>query len=300
MRRWFASSVRFPMPEVDSHDSLLKRLVLWYALQFPYHQGKWRVIDALVRAFGIETADRGKTFGVQRDNVNWRLNTECIVQRTLYYHGCLDRFASRELFDAVAPGKVFFDVGAYFGYYALRAARRGAQSFAFEPMPGNFAHLQQHLALNPALDVQAIQAAVADQAGTARLALPRDDNRGRGHLVSEAAATEEAIVEVQTVPLDQFVRERGLTRVHAMKIDVEGAEMRVLEGARELIDRDHPVIFMEVNAPCLERFGVTPDQLLERMRRSGYRLVRVDGRGRREFRRLEANEDYANVLCLPG
>jgi len=77
-------------------------------------------------------------------------------------------------------------------------------------------------------------------------------------------------VSVPAVPIDDYVRLRGISRVDVMKIDIEGSEMRALAGAAGLIARDHPDIIVESNALTCGANGYSYRDLLRRLRDFGY------------------------------
>jgi FkbM family methyltransferase len=266
-----------------------------YATRLPYHRGKWRVVESALRLSGIEEIDRGQTFEVGRAGLRWRLNTECAVQRRLYYHGGFDVHDVRELLARVPAGGVFFDIGSYFGYYSLRAAQRGARVCAFEPDAANFALLAQHIALN-SFDqtIRAFPLALSDAPGRARFAGASAENRGTGHL----ASTDEAGGEVALTTLDAFVAEQGIERLDALKLDVEGAECRVLAGGEETLRRFRPALLVELNPPCLERAGASELALLGRLSDLGYRCWRATAHGLVPF--TERTAEYLNLICLPN
>lgn len=276
---------------------MIRRAIETYALRFPYHPGKWRVVEAAVRLSGLEAEDQGRTFEVERAGVRWRLGIDCAVQRRLFYHGVFDIHDVKALLAHVPEGGIFFDVGSYFGYYALLAARRGAEVHAFEPSPPNFAHLYEHAALNPWARLHCHRIALSDEVGRAAFALASDDNRGTGHLVTPGSG--EAYSEIQATTLDAFVDAKKIGRIAALKIDVEGAELRVLRGAENTLRRDRPVLLVEVNEPCLRRAGGSAAELTDALRALDYRLVRTAYAGPSEFVSLAPREDYTNVLCLP-
>ena len=134
------------------------------------------------------------------------------------------------------PGDTVFDVGAHAGYYTLLASRLvGPEGhvFAFEPNPRNLACLRRHVRLNRCDNVTVVEAAVARHTGAMRFDTSRGS--GRGRLCADGAA------EVATVSLDQFAEERGIVP-SLIKIDVEGSEVEVLEGARRLLAGCPPLV----------------------------------------------------------
>jgi FkbM family methyltransferase len=148
------------------------------------------------------------------------------------------------------PGNVFFDVGANVGYYALLAARLvGPQGavLALEPEPRNLSFLYRHKALNRAENLLVVPVACAAEQSLAFFRSGR--NFAEGHL-SDAAAPGDAIVATTT--LDLLAEKTGLTPT-AVKIDVEGAELDVLRGARRVLTTARPTLFLSLHSETLSR-----------------------------------------------
>lgn len=121
------------------------------------------------------------------------------------------------------PHDVFIDIGANAGIYSLTAAARGAKVLAIEPNPAVLERLSFNAALN-GFDVTTEQAAVSDSAGTFDLTLDRT-NLGGASLV-EARSREKISVRCDTL-LD-ILKKHWISRVTALKIDIEGAEDKAL------------------------------------------------------------------------
>jgi FkbM family methyltransferase len=121
---------------------------------------------------------------------------------------------------------VFVDIGANVGLFSLfvAATARIARILAIEPEPGNFARLAFNIAANPRLPITPLALALGDAEGTAFIVL---NARDRGGTRMAAAGTPDGI-EVKCRPLLAVVRDAGLTGIDALKIDVEGAEDKVL------------------------------------------------------------------------
>lgn len=277
--------------------SIVRQLAEFYALRLPYHRGKWRVVEAFASMLGYDKADRDKTFEVERSGLLWRLSPECTLQRRLLYHGQLDLLDTSFVLSWIKPGAVFADVGSYFGYYALRAAAAGAQVFAFEPLPGNFDLLTENIRLNDQKNVEAVPCAISDQIGKVSFSAPPAGNRGMGALAFREGHRR---VTVQSTTLDAFVKERQLQRLDVMKIDVEGAEVAVLKGAKETLARFRPKMLVEYNPTCLHRCGATGDDLLKLLREADYELFMLTKRGLKPFQKPDSAEDYLNLICLPA
>ena len=287
----------------------LERLILAYSVGLPNHPGKWRVVNALLRWTGVGRRRRTQPTLARRQGIDWLLSTDCWVQRTLYFHGEWDANELEALLAQVPPkpGVVFLDIGAYFGYYALTVARRlgvAVSVFAFEPLTMNYELLEANIRRNRFANVTAVRAALSEAPGEAVFTIPPAENRGSGHL--QTAAESAAGERVPVTTLDRFVRERGLPNVSAMKIDVEGAELGVLRGARDTLQRFHPILLLELNPTALGEHGTTPGDLLGLIADLGYRLFEVtkDGPKPIALKDLAARSDlvrgYTNLLCLPA
>lgn len=147
----------------------------------------------------------------------------------------------RVLADIVPAGRTAVDVGANKGVYARVLAGLASDVHAFEPNPRVFRWLERALPDN----VTAHQAALSDRDGEVDLYLPRRGRRysgSGGSLNSRKAEAKHGTVRVSARTLDSC----GLGDVGFIKIDVEGAEARVLAGARSTIERCRPVLQIEL------------------------------------------------------
>lgn len=147
----------------------------------------------------------------------------------------------RVLADIVPAGRTAVDVGANKGVYARVLAGLASDVHAFEPNPRVFRWLERALPDN----VTAHQAALSDLDGEVDLYLPRRGRRfsgSGGSLNPRKAEAKHGTVRVSARTLDSC----GLGDVGFIKIDVEGAEARVLAGARSTIERCRPVLQIEL------------------------------------------------------
>ena len=149
----------------------------------------------------------------------------------------------------VAPGGVAVDVGAHIGNHTLwMAAICGLDVVAIEPNPQSVAFLRENVALNGlGARVRVLQMAAGAVPG--RGAMPRIPawNTGLGRVHHDPKGP------VQVGTIDGL----ALPAVAVMKIDVEGAEVAVLEGARDTVARCRPLIYVEADGPT--RYGALSD-----------------------------------------
>lgn len=150
----------------------------------------------------------------------------------------------------VTAGSVAYDIGAHIGYMAhvlSRLVGPAGQVIAFEPDSANYAALTHNLAENRRSNVLALPLAVSDRTGSASFA-HFDSYSLVGHLARSDTPGDATLLPISTMSLDNFVYEQGHPAPGFIKIDVEGAEVQVLAGARRLLSEARPVLVAELRA----------------------------------------------------
>ncbi len=174
------------------------------------------------------------------------------------------------------PGDAALDVGANVGAYAILFGQwtgEGGRVLAFEPAPAAFEGLRQHIALN-GLEacVRPVQVAVSDAIGEAEFV--SDGVQGTNHLGNGAESNASVVIRVPTTTIDEICGREGL-HPRLIKIDVEGAELAVLRGARATIaamGRDAG-IFVEMHPAAWRTMGLSVDDMLAELATQGLRAV---------------------------
>ena len=187
----------------------------------------------------------------------------------------------------------FVDAGANIGYYALYAAPRVRRVWAFEPNPATLEILRANAAR--AGNIEVVPQALFSRPG--RMTLDVGSESEISHLVTPGAggAGGAATVEVEVTTLDDFVVARPDVRIAGIKIDVEGADLAVLEGAKATIARDRPLVLTEFS----ESAGNRPEDLAAFAAGLGYAMhafVRTAGPSRFALRAVDA-ADIAAGRC---
>lgn len=179
------------------------------------------------------------------------------------------KFAAIKSF--LKPGGVFLDVGANKGDFSLFAAKIvGSKGcvLAFEPEPSNVYWLKKNIQANKKKNIHVFEVALDNRNGTGELFL--GEKSGWHSLLANARATSEvSAVEVRTI--DHLFYEINFQRsITVMKIDVEGAELRVLEGAEQLLAREDLVLLMDLHP----QYGVEVRSVIDYLKRHGLRAFR--------------------------
>jgi FkbM family methyltransferase len=205
----------------------------------------------------MRMADGIITRGIRLGGRDWQLAGP--AEDSFFAHAD-GHVAGMEALAAVAatvlpPDGMVLDVGANIGLSALALAPLlpGGRILAVEPSPRTVAALHRTLALNGLQDRVAVEA-VAVGATPGEAAFHAAGHSAGAHLMDPgtlgAAALPQVRVPVETV--DALVARHGLARLDFVKIDVEGFETEVLDGARATLARHRPLVFAEFNAWTLQ------------------------------------------------
>lgn len=246
-----------------------------------------RTILAPRRMLGL-----GSEVRVNRGGIAWRLNLEEGIDLAIYLFGAFERGTQRVFGRSIRRGEVVLDIGANIGAHTLRLAEAvgpAGKVLAVEPTAYAFRRLTQLLGDNPSLarvviakqmllsspERQALPATIYS-----RWSLAKGGTEPR-HEAHEGIAEATLGAEVRT--LDQLVAEVGLTRVDFIKIDVDGWEVDVFRGARDVLTRFKPTILMELAPYVMTHDGRGTDELLRILTEAGYCFAELSQRPIRDI-----------------
>jgi FkbM family methyltransferase len=209
----------------------------------------------------------------------------------------------------VKRDSVCLDVGANVGpiTLALSALCPDGHVHSFEPAIQSFRFLERNAARNGVDNVSVHRLALSDTTGEAKLNYNREFTGGAFISDYLRDGAEEV---VPTTTLDDWAESSGLDRLDLVKIDVEGAEGRVLTGGRATIERFRPTLVLELNPICLRRMQRTAPREFFRRLHSYYgalgHLALVSESGKMlplyswgQLRRLLAEFMLCNLVCSP-
>jgi FkbM family methyltransferase len=229
---------------------------------------------------------RGHTATVKRGGVRWDLDLREGIDFSIYLLGAFERSTVKAYSRIVVPGSIVIDIGANIGAHTLflgQLCGRTGRVIAFEPTHYAFTKLKRNVEINPDISsrISCHQIMLVASAGDTvakevysswplRNSAPVElhaDHKGR--LIATAGATAET--------LDGALDRLGVHRVDFVKLDVDGHEAEVLEGAGRTFKRHHPAILMEL-APFVFRDDMGRFAfMLEFFWKLGYQLTNVSG-----------------------
>ena len=217
---------------------------------------------------------------IQRGGINYEIDLSEGIDLSLFMFGSFQDHVTKMKYYSLPLDAVVFDVGANIGGMALRFAQCAPQGhvYAFEPTAYAYQKLLRNLSLNPELSARTtpIQAFLSDQIEASRSVQAYsswkvDGSETDAHPVHGGVIHDGESVEVLTI--DEFCRTKGIERVDLIKIDTDGHELSVLQGARETLTRHLPCIIFEAGLYLIEEKGGTFDQYLDYLTAFGYKLI---------------------------
>ena len=191
-----------------------------------------------------------------------------------------------------------YDIGAHFGIYSVLMAQYG-DVIAFEPNPDVYKHLTK-TARNR--NIKAFNIALSDFNGRADLFVPEEASmsslinwtRDEDMAGIKKFAGDVTRTDCEVLKLDDFVKDHAIPLPDFMKIDVEGAEIKVLRGGQGTIARSRPKILFEVSEGLWEKQGTSHEEAQAFFESIDYRLF-LHGK---EVRRLDT--EWVDVLAIPA
>jgi FkbM family methyltransferase len=234
-------------------------------------------------SFGRNLFGKSDSAIVHRGGARYHLDLKEGIDFSIYLLGAFEPGTQKTLQKLVKPGDVVFDIGANVGAHTLGIAQSVGSSgkvYAFEPADFAFAKLKRNLALNPELEARTFPQQILLAANLAERPEPQIyaswplesdatvHPRLRGRLVS----AEHAVVET----LDNFIRREGIARLDLIKMDVDGHELPVLQGAGETLRRFQPTLVMEMSPYIHAEFHHSFAEFVEVLKVAGYSLRNAD------------------------
>ena len=260
-------------------------------------------------------------------SLNGSANDRSIIHALDYSGGYWEPYLMRVMQNRIAPDFVCLDIGANIGIFTLLMSglAPAGHVFAFEPSTQNMSYLRQNLALNHVQNATPLRNALWDQpgqielfyidelAGCSFIDTTADDSSGLKKIRSTVVQDWMGEIElhcvrdpVEGLRLDDWAAGAGLKRLDFIKMDAEGAEIAILNGARETIRRYRPTLVAEFNAVSLTQyFGLRPEEYYDQLAGIYPKLALIESDGNATpipdypwlSRRVETGKGWEDLLC---
>ncbi len=168
-------------------------------------------------------------------------------------------------------GMVCLDIGGNLGYYATLESKKVGDSgrvIAIEPSPINFKYLKHNLELQKMNNYEVHNLACGDSEGTVKFLISEHSNANRVLTDKEEIDPSMNIIEVPVKRVDELVEEFNIEQCDFLRMDVEGYEIYVLEGANSTLNKFKPMIQLELHFDKLGK--IKTEKLLKNFKNIGY------------------------------
>ncbi len=262
-------------------------------------KGYWTILAAkMLRTLGLRAALGRMTCRIKTPGESFardlRIHVELgdWISDDICRYGEWEPLLSRKIVEHARQGGLLVDAGANLGYFSLlwAAANSRNRAFAFEASPRVFTRLVRNIQLNR-LDsqIQTFQVAVSDRDGLSAFESGPLEQTGWGRLVD---APEAGSLNVVTARLDTLCS--IIPRIDVVKIDVEGADTRVLRGAEHLLrEKRVGAIYFEQSRERMAALGIAPGDAARLLEDCGYAVSHINDPA------YEGNEEVTQWQALP-
>jgi FkbM family methyltransferase len=252
-------------------------------------------------------------FRCSRINIRWSASGfPDLLTRHMMFEGMYQEDVLVALRHFVQKGDIVFDIGSHHGLMTVIAAIASGSTgkvVAFEPNPFVRTYTQKHIALNSLPNVIIEDIALSSRKGETSFFIQSGMVTWNSTIVEKFASQADTQITVPTTTLDNYVLDtRSIPRV--IKIDTEGSEFMILEGAKETLRKYQPVLIMEFHPVAAQAAGTTISKYVEFLEGEGYNLVTLKKNmfGYYHFNNQEpfneirhtAGNNLINVVCIPS
>lgn len=281
--------------------SLLASLLRLVLHLYPFERGKFRILSNIFLPLlapkpGLSSVTK------LRYGLRMKIDPSEFLQAHLYLFGSYELPTIRHIRSYLTPGAVCADVGAQMGYLSLAMATSAGRTtvvHSFEPEDANAARFRENMALNDIQNVHLHREAISNVEGMLQLFLSKTDNAGtHSTLYNERTVTEKSI-QIPATTLDAFARHHALQRLDLVKVDVEGAEFEVIQGADYVLRTFRPRVILELCDRLQVERGLSSRQIKEYMIERNYSVYTIADDGTPVPSGLDDPHINDNVLFIP-
>lgn len=200
----------------------------------------------------------------------------------------------------LAPDSVIIDVGAHAGQFAklFSALVPDGHVYAFEPGSYALSILEKVKKIHRLHNVTIVPAGLSNEKTTATLYMPVKKSGSMGYGLSHLAkekSRKEVEESISITTLDDFVQSEQLTKIDFIKADIEGWELKMLQGAETTLKKHRPVLMLEASDKWLRRAGDTRNDLLDFLTQLDYEIYGQDHKG--DIKKV--TPENGDIVCLP-
>lgn len=252
----------------------------------------------------IEISSEGVFITIGAENIKLKCDEQCARTapiETLNFNNyeLHERTHILNLLKEKTTAPFIVDVGANVGFYSLFLAKHFPKGkiMAFEPLPQNFELLKENLELNKAINIEILNRGLSKEEGSLEFYI--DPNCAvNASLKNVSDSKNVQVVKCPVSTMDIHLKNRS-QKVDFIKIDVEGGEFFVLQGAMDLLVKDKPMVFAEMLRKWCKPFGYHPNDIIQYMVDLNYKCLAVAPDGNlKNFKEMTEDTTETNFFFV--
>jgi len=217
---------------------------------------------------------------IRRDGINYKVDLTEGIDFSIFLFGNFQHYITQNRYFSLPDDAIVFDIGANIGSMAFKFAQLAQKGcvYAFEPTNYAFNKFKINLALNPDLSsrIVPLQLFVSEHSEIKHKIKAYSSWRIDGKYTN-AHPLHGGIIKpaesVVAVTIDDFCREREITRIDLIKIDTDGFEYSIIRGAQKSLGKFLPYIIFEIGIYVMEERGISFEQYYDYLSSFGYNLI---------------------------
>lgn len=232
---------------------------------------------------------------VKRKDINYKLSLDNYNDFILFYG--INNQNKDVMYSLIENGDVVLDIGTNIGEVILNIAKKNTNGkiYGFEPVDYNYEKLITNISLNNFANIIVSKLALSDKKET--LFYKEKKGHSGGISMNKEAKMDNSYKTIESVTLDEFVKEKRLDKIDFIKVDIEGFEMNFLQGAKETIKQFKPKLFFEIDEKKLIQQKTSPEEVVEEIRSLGYKIIDIESSI--EIKPNERTKKHSDIYCLP-
>lgn len=234
-----------------------------------------------------------------RNGIKYSLDISDYMEHAIYFNICdtVD-FDRRFLYSIIQPDFICFDIGANIGETTLNFAKIAINGkiYSFEPVPFLFDRLKTNFTLNSFKNIELFNLALSDKVEELYFENPSNSNSAGISMNKEFTPT---ATLVHSTTIDAFVTKYNIPKIDFIKIDVEGFENYVINGAKNTLLQHKPLLMIEIDNRYLKTKNTSEKIILTLLSSEfGYTLYRIDGINKIKISDIGDTDMHYDVFCV--
>jgi len=244
-----------------------------YLLKFG---GLKKICNALI--FYVYDSIKKRNLDLSQEKIikvnNYKMKTisyDTGISSELLIYGNHEPITTGIILEEISEGMVCIDIGSNIGYYALLESMKIGKNgtvWAIEPSPENFPTLVYNTKLQVNQNIHTFNFAIGDKNSEIEFLISKKSNWSKVKDKNDLVRTEDKIIKVPVKTLDSFVKDNEIEKIDLLRMDVEGYENNIIDGATKTLIKFKPKIMIEIHKMILGKIGTR--KILEKLSKINY------------------------------